>query len=1150
MNQQFKKLNNIVGWAVFAIAAMVYALTAEPTTSLWDCGEFISASHKLQVVHPPGAPLFLMINRMFAVVAETFTSNPENIAYAVNLSSGVCTAFLVLFIFWSTTILAKLSLVGREGEIENVGQMWAILGAGIVAGLSTTFATSVWFSAVEGEVYAMSSMFTGLVAWAGLRWYVTDGAKADRWLVFIAYMIGLSIGVHLLSILVVPFVALLYYYKKFNAADEARLGVLRIVVLAGVAVGVLVLASILAFMVLPENAPRLLVRSLVGLASAAVMALLYRVYKNNDADSFPVAGTVVAGGVGFVILLFLQYFVIPQVPAMAAAFDYGFVNNMGTSVGTGMLFFVLLLSGIMAGLVWMATKYKSYYGQMALTSLAMVLLGFSTYVMIVIRANTHVPINMNAPADPYSLLSYLNREQYGDRPLGRGPHYFSAVKRDGNGQPVTEPGRKVFRPVTEGGVTRYELVQTRSEYVYEERDLMYFPRLGHLDRAPQYQRWLGHYDAMEDEYMACQTRNGVNSPACEALNPDNPKAYQAWAKKRNLPNFSENLRFFFSYQINWMYMRYFMWNFVGRQNALQGMDGSGDRGNWISGISFIDEMYTHTNSNLPASMRNDKGRNTYYFLPLIFGLLGMFFHFGQRPKEAFAVLSLFILTGVAIIVFLNQPPSEPRERDYAFAGSIFTFCIWIGMSVPLLYSTLVHKLQNPVGTAALAILFTSTAPLLMCSQNWDDHSRAGHYGARDYASNFLNSCAPNAILFTYGDNDTYPLWYAQEVEGIRRDVRVVNFSLLAVDWYINQLRFKINESPAIKMSMNPNAYRASRRDYLPIELKGAPMAYDAVLKTMINANPKYRGIESFIPTAQIVVPVDLAAVRKNNALPKSIADSLVPPQLLFDARTEMWTKDDIALYDIIATNIQNGWERPIYFAVTCRPDKLDPYRNYLQLEGMALRLVPFGTAAPDNAQAAMQLGRTEIDTMYRNIMERYKWGNFDTHETFIDESYRPSVQSIQYSMMRLTDELLRIGDKARAANVCEKLFSAFPHYNFPLDENRVAPQMLMYYYRTDAKDKADAILETMANELLEKRRFYMSLDRVADQKLFAGDANYNGYLLELLHALAGESNNSTLKTRLQKEIEAAGIKPRPILPPPTNTPQPTPADSTKDTATQ
>ncbi|MCH2044238.1 MAG: DUF2723 domain-containing protein, partial [Saprospiraceae bacterium] len=727
----FKLLNTLTGWVVFAIAATVYMLTAEPTGSLWDCGEFVSAAYKLEVVHPPGAPLFLMIGRMFAVAIETFTdteATPANIAYALNVMSGLCTAFLVLFIFWSTTILGKLALVGREKNPEDFPTIFAILGGGIVAGLATTFATSVWFSAIEGEVYAMSAFFTGIVIWASLRWYVSEHPKADRWLIFCAYMIGLSIGVHLLSLLVIPFITVLYYYKNIHKST----------MVAGTA----------------------------------------GTYEGN---SVPWLGTLIAAGVGFGILVLVQNYIIPKVPEMAANFDFFFVNSLGTGLWTGVLtFLVFLTTWIVAGLLhaqapddkklqyffwglsgiliicsFFASKFftlifagalvfdiltetgninyrkKSPYNfQMGLVMFAMVLTGFSTYVSIVIRANADTPINMNSPGDPFTLLSYLNREQYGDRPLLWGPHFKAEQKKGKKGLITTG---KVYRPVTDAdGKVFYDVVDTKKAVVYEDDDYMLFPRLGHTNKKAEYPNWLE-------------------------------------LGKKEDPTMGDNLGFFFKYQIGWMYFRYFMWNFAGRQNAQQGVHNKNVKGNWISGISFLDSSRLYNQSELTDDMRNDKGRNTYYFLPLIFGLLGMFFHFTVRTKDALSVMLLFLMTGLAIIVFLNQPPREPRERDYAFAGSIFTFCIWIGLAVPALYSWLRNSLGKSIAAlGGFAVVLS--APLIMGMQNWDDHSRALNTGARDYATNFLQSCAPNAIIFTYGDNDTYPLWYAQEVEGIRRDV--------------------------------------------------------------------------------------------------------------------------------------------------------------------------------------------------------------------------------------------------------------------------------------------------------------------------------------------------------------------------------------------
>lgn len=1009
-------MNNIVGWLMFAIAATVYMLTAEPTSSLWDCGEFISAAYKMEVVHPPGAPLFLMIGRMFAWVAETFSADKANIAYALNVMSGLCTAALVLFIFWSTTILAKLSLLGYHGKIEDKGDMWAILGSGVAAALSTTFACSVWFSAVEGEVYAMSSGFTGLVIWAALRWYVTDTPKADRWLVFIAYMIGLSIGVHLLSLLALPFITLLFYYKKQKVREMTMT---QTSVYAVLGFALLVGMQFMAF--IPVWA-----HILFGLAIPALYVYAYTQTMEAERKAWLNIGIYFI--IGFAILLFVQSIFIPKIPAIATGFDYTFVNDFGLGVGSGMIFFLLLLIGAVVGGIYYSQVKKMVGLQLIMMMFAMALMGFSTYATIVIRANANTPINMNNPSDPYSLLSYINREQYGERPLSYGPHF--AAEQIG----YISKG-KSYRPVKNAsGKITYQPVSEKGEYTYKKSDMMLFPRLGHMDenRANQYRRWLD-------------------------MNPGEK------------PTMNNNLDFFFRYQIGWMYFRYFMWNFTGRQNAQQGYYSSDvSRGNWISGIGFIDSQRLVPQADLPSSMK-DQGRNTYYFLPLIFGLIGLLFHIARRPQEALAVGVLFLITGVAIILFSNQPPGEPRERDYVLVGSIFTYCMWIGLGVLGIYVGMKDFLKNTNLRAVLAIAIVLTAPIIMGFQNWDDQSRANHTGARDYANNFLQSCAPNAIVFTYGDNDTYPLWYAQEVEGIRTDVRVVNFSLLAVDWYIDQLRRKMNNSEAIQMTISRDAYRGSARNALPIQDGKRPMSLIDVVKFMGGTNPTSNA-PSYVPATDIVIPINKDEIRKNNAVPSNVPDQLIVEQIILKLGGRMIFKDDIALLDIIGTNAANGWKRPIYFAVTVRPEKIGPFKNYLQLEGMAQRIVPIRTEGSEQA-GAMSMGRTEVDTMYRNIMERFRWGGFDKQKMFVDESYSPSIQTQQYAFWRLIMELKRLGDKDRALKALEKMYEVFPHKNFPIDESysRVGLNLFLEF---GAEDKAKPHIVNLATASAEKLKYF------------------------------------------------------------------------------
>ncbi len=1028
--KSFKLASSLTGWAMFLIAATVYIMSAEPTTSLWDCGEFISAAYKLEVVHPPGAPLFLMIGRMFAWVATLVSDNPSNIAYSLNIMSGVATAFLVMFVTLSTIMLGKLALVGRYDAPENKGQAFAILAGGVIAGLATTFATSVWFSAVEGEVYALSSFFTGLVMWASLRWYVSDDARADRWLVFISYMMGLSIGVHLLSLLAFPLLGVLFYYKR-------------------------------------------------------------RELEQGD-TTFSIKSSVLGFGGGFLGLVLVQYFIIPRLPQMAAFFDYVTVNSLSMSLGSGViLFFALLVGGIIAALRYAHSK-NNYYLHLGIMMFTMILIGFSSYGMVILRANAATAINMNNPSDPYSMLSYLNREQYGDRPLLYGPH-FAAERDQASGGFVKE--KDVYRPVEQvDGSYKYEIVDEKGKILYNPNDMMLFPRLGHADRAGEYTNWM---------------KLGNNGK----------------------PTFAQNIGFFFNYQIGYMYMRYFAWNFVGRQNAKQGTDGNATRGNWLSGISIVDSRL-HTQANLPKYITQDKSRTVYYFLPLLFGLIGLLFHIKQRPREAFALGVMFMMTGLAIIVFSNQPPREPRERDYVLVGSIFTFCIWIGLSVPFIYTKFKEKIGNSMASASLAFAMVLVAPVLMGTQNWKSHSRADHYAARDYAINFLESCDSNAIVFTYGDNDTYPLWYAQEVENIRTDVRVVNFSLLAVDWYIDHLRQKINNSPKVEMSIPKSGYKGNKRNYLPVypikkdKRINLKEVVDFIGKTPQRfPDPSWaQNFASYIPARKVYLTVDKEKARANGALPSTIPDSLILDKIPFNLRPgNALMKDDIALMDILATNAARGWERPIYFAVTCRAEKIAGLKDYLNLEGLALRIVPYKTENKQARGMPIFMGRVDTELMFDRMVgtaekpAKFKWGNFDKKDLFVNESYMPSVHSLQYAFMRLIESLVREGKKEKAVLAIDKVLESFPHMNFPYDGSQMAMSCINFYFNLEQEEKGQKHLKIFVEALLDKQAFYNTLVG-SDLKSFEGDRRQTAAMLQQAASLVQGSKDESFKKEIMDKL--------------------------------
>ena len=1002
-------MTNLTGWLVFALAAIVYMLSAESTGSLWDCGEFILGAYKMEVVHPPGAPLFMIVGRMFISVAELLTdtvAHPENIAYAVNLMSGLCTAFGAMMVCWVAMILGKMTLVGREGDTDS-SQNLALAGAGLATGLAMTFASSIWFSAVEGEVYAMSTFFTCLTLWSMIKWYnLPDTPSNDRWLVFTVYAAALSIGVHLLSLLTFPALALFYYFKKYKE------------------------------------------HTFMGMTAA-----------------------VIAGGIAIVAI---QKLVITGIAELWKTMEILTVNSFGLPFHSGLVPTLLIIFAIFFfGLRW-AHRRNHGFAQMILVSAMMSIVGFSTIGVILVRANADPPINMNRPSDPIRLLSYVNREQYGERPLLFGPNFEA--------QPYDNEIEKRYGQVVkmENGkeVHRYEYTDEKLSYKYRSSDKSFFPRMGDdtQGRPEKYRQWIG--------------------------------------KPNGNLTFFDNVKYLIRYQIGWMYWRYFAWNFIGRQNGEQGQYAWDKKsGHWESGIKFIDEARLYNMDQMPESMKKHRGRNHYYFLPLIFGLLGLFYHYKKRPKEFMGLMALFIITGLGIIIYSNQPPSEPRERDYVLVGSFFTFCIWIGFGVLAIYDLLKDKVSG-IPAAGIATLLVLTAPAIMGSENWDDHSRAGHTGARDYASNFLESCDPNAIIFTYGDNDTYPLWYAQEVEGIRRDVRVVNLSLIQVDWYINLLRRKVNDSPPIKLTIPAESYRGKLRNavfhYDPNEKNPRLNALD-VLKFIGEDHELKAGggrtLESFLPTKDVYLEINKSSAIATDAYDP--ADSLqfveqIPIKL---PGRQYITKDELAILDVIASNIN---DRPVYFAVTCRPDKMFGLQDYMQLEGLGLRIVPVKSQS-EQGLYVYGYGRVATDEVYDRVMNKWKWGNFDTHETFIDRSYGPSIQSMRVVILRAARTLNDTGQKDKAIQMIEKYLAVFPNFNFPYDWNTM--QMLNVMVEAGGYEKAKPHLEMLAKETLDYLVFFNSLD---------ADFTGNGGDFEQDYALAMNTKDLLIRSaKTQKDEDFA-----------------------------
>lgn len=948
----YKTINNISGWIAFVIALTTYVLTLEPSASYWDCGEFISAAYKLQVVHQPGAPLFLMIGKIFSLLS----SDPTKVAYWVNIGSATCSATTILFLFWTITALGRKFYSQNTSEI-NINQTIVIIGAGFVGALAYAFSDTFWFSAVEAEVYAMSSLFTAVVFWAILKWEAqVEEAHANKWILFIAYVMGLSIGVHLLNLLAIPAIAILYYFKKSKKVTNKGI----------------------------------------------IFALL----------------------AGIIILAFVQYGVIQYSIKIAAYVDLFFVNNLGLGFGSGVLFFIISLTvGLIYGISYSIKKNKPLLN-LALLSIVLIIFGYSSYVMIVVRAKANTTLNNSQPDNAFSLLGYLNREQYGDSPLIYG-QYFDSKAID------TEEGANTYRK----GDTKYEISGKKFSYKYDRNTL--FPRMYSDD-------------------------------------PNHVGVYRDWMElgPQDSPTFATNLGFFATYQVGFMYMRYFMWNFVGRQNDDQGI-GDYTSGNWISGINFIDALRLGDQNHLPESILKNKAHNKLYFLPLIIGLIGAIYQFRKRQKEAGIVALLFFFTGLAIVLYLNQTPIQPRERDYAYAGSFYAFTIWIGLAVFAINDWILKWLNPKFAAIGATIICLLVAPILMASQEWDDHNRSEKVTARDLAKNYLNTCAPNAILFTYGDNDTYPLWYVQEVENFRPDVRIVNLSLFDTDWYINQLRLPFNQSKPLPITMKPSQYVTGVRDvvfYQDYKLEGAQNIKD-VFEFITSENPdakvQYQSgkMDNFLPTKDLKMDVDINQLIKTNTINSKDSSSVIK-QMVWQLPGSYVSKGQIAILDIL---LHNNWERPIYFAFTVPSSNFMGLDNYLFNEGFALRLIPkkkieIGEDSP--------LGRTDMvnsDEMFENLTKKFVWGNMK-NASYLDQESSKMVFLSTNKFTELAKNLISEGktEKAREAiDYCLKVLPIYTTYesNFALSKYELIGLMYQLGMKNQANTLTKQTLSLISEEL-------------------------------------------------------------------------------------
>ena len=1049
--KQFRLVDNILGWLAFLIAAFVYCSTIEPTASFWDCPEFITTGYKLEVGHPPGAPFFMLTANLFS----QFASDPSQVARMVNTMSALLSATCILFLFWSITHLTRKLLLKDWSEM-SMSKLIAIEASGMVGALIYTFSDTFWFSAVEGEVYAYSSAFTAVVFWLILKWEDhADEPHSDRWLVLITYMTGLSIGVHLLNLLCVPAIVLVYYYRKFpNANAKGSLialfvsFVLVAAILYGVVPGIIKVGGWFELFFVNTLGFQFNTGVIIYiiLLVATVIWAIYESYTNRNE---------LRGNVSFVLSVGLLG--IPFYGFGWSAFVIGIVVLVA-------LFYLLKLKK--KGVAVVSARIKNTL----LLSMLMLMIGYSTYAVIVIRSTANPPMDQNSPEDIFTLGSYLSRDQYGDRPLFYGQAYTSQVAFDRDGDycvPSKTTGAPVYQrkeKASKDEKDSYFIVSTKDKYNYAQN--MLFPRMYDSSHAQAYESWMGGVDGYNVDYDRCGEPVQVK-----------------------MPTQLENIRFFLSYQCNFMYWRYFMWNFAGRQNDLQG-NGELEHGNWITGISFIDNMRLGDQSKLPDDLKENKGHNVFYCLPLLLGLLGLFWQaLGKGDKgirQFWVVFFLFFMTGLAIVIYLNQTPMQPRERDYAYAGSFYAFAIWCGMGVAAILDLIKRylKTENTLVTAIVSVICL-LVPIQMASQTWDDHDRSGRYTCRDFGQNYLMSLQDkgNPIIFTNGDNDTFPLWYDQETEGIRTDARVCNLSYLQTDWYIDQMVRPAYNSPSLPISWPRLDYCSGTNEYVEVNpdakeeilkyYKEQPEAAKATwgdepfeLKNILKYWVRSKDAEThFIPTDTLYVTIDKNAVRKSGMM---MASDTIPDRMVISLKGKnALYKSDLMMLELIA---QSNWTRPIYVALTVGQE------NYMNLgdnfikEGLANRISPFTTNAP---------GAKNFDTekTYNNVMNRFKFGGLDKPGLYIDETVMRMCYTHRKLMSELALHLIMEGKVQKAVKVLAYADKVLPAYNIPVNYMSGGLDYAQAYALVGNKAKAEQMLNAVVKNAKQYAEWYLSLER-------------------------------------------------------------------------
>lgn len=981
----FTTLNRIGGWAVFVIALFTYTMTVEPTASFWDCGEFIACAFKLQVPHPAGAPFFLLLGRMASFFAF---GDVTKVALAINMISVLASAFTILFLFWSISLMARKFYGKSATELEGK-EAYAVLFSALVGSLAYTFTDSFWFSAVEAEVYGLSSFFTAIVVWATLEWEIkTDESEANRWLLFIAYLVGLSIGVHLLNLVTIPALALIYYYKKSKTISWK--------------------------------------------------------------------GGVIAFLMGMVVLGVVNSGVITGIPSIGFFFERFFVNTLGLPFSTGILFFVLALVGALVYGIRKTQKEGKVLINTSLLAFAFILIGYSTYTIALIRSNYNPPINENDPSNVLNYVSYLKREQYGSRPLMYGPVYSTKLTDIKQGEPLYRRG-----------ADQYEIYDYNSEYVWDPKGMMLLPRV-----------W------SQDPSHVSLYRSKLNIP--DGQNP----------------TMVDNLGFMFKDQMGRMYWRYFMWNFWGRAADIEG----------AGPVNILEPK-----SDLPGSLQNNKGRTNFYGLPILLGILGMLVQFMRRERDFLVVFLLFLFTGLALVVYLNGPPTEPRERDYIYVGSFYFFAMWIGLGVIGIVDFSSRWIKNTQSKVLAAGILATLVPIQMATQTWEGHDRSDRYHSVDFARNLLNSCAPNAILFTGGDNDTFPLWYLQEVEGVRTDVRVCNLSLLGTEWYIEQMKRATYDSKPLPISFSMEHYNKGVNDQFPF-VKNPNLANGMNLLEYFDLvrsnNPAIKvpvtsgKMINTLPSAELFIPLDAEKLKQAAFIPAEYKDRITS-EFRWNIGERDLLKNDFIVLDIIA---QNKFERPIYFAGSLAPSSYLNLKDHCLLEGYAYRLMPFQLEGETE-------GGVNTEVMYENVMKKMAWRNLDNAKVYYDSEtfLRVPIITARYAFLRLADELIRKNDKKRAKEVLDHCLKVMPHTSIPFDQ--LSANFTLFYYEVGDKQKAQLIANTLHKEADEKLAYFIEKSKNQDGQWSMGIIQENISMqlriLQILGNVANQYDDPAQKTKIE-----------------------------------